>query len=186
MNVMINRYLNFWAGQFGTIRSAILVITFIGLIACEKRCYDTGEGLEIYLTEFPYTVRPGIDYRQVSFDTLLLQETPILRYNDLQKYDTLNHKLTLRISHDSLRLGDAGVYGRMFVVTLDREPVYCGFKWPVISSVGCPWVFIEEPYEELDQLQDNEIIISFNSMSEPDPRKDRQIIERLKLDHKID
>ena len=126
-----------------------------------------------------------MDYGTVDFDTILLLDTPILRYNDLKKYDTLTHKLTLGISHDSLKIGDASVYGRMFVVTIDQEPIYCGFKWPVISSIPCNWVYIEEPYEDLDNLNNNEIVISFSSEQYIDPRLDRRIVDRLKQDGKI-
>jgi hypothetical protein len=118
-------------------------------------------------------------------DTIKLAETPILRYNDLIFYDTTNYKVTLGISHDSLRIGDAGVYGRMFVVTVDRIPTFCGFKWPVISSVPCNWVYIEEPFEALDNLQDNEVVLSFSSGIYSDPRMDIRILKRLKHDGKL-
>jgi hypothetical protein len=100
-------------------------------------------------------------------------------------YDTVQHKLTLDISHDSLKIGVANVYGRMFVVTIDSEPVYCGFKWPVISSVPCSWVYIAEPYYELDSLNDKEIVISFSGQQQNDPRLDDRIVSRLKKDKKI-
>ena len=164
----------------------LLVVSFLILTSCERMRYDVGEGFEIYLTETPYAARYDIDYAKISFDTIALQSTPILRYSDLVKYDTLDHTLTLRISHDSLRIGEAGVYGRMFVVTIDRQPVYCGFKWSVNSSVGCQWVFIEEPYEVLDNLADNEIVISCCSTVNPDPRRNRRIMDRLKADRKIE
>jgi hypothetical protein len=166
---------------------AVSVIAGLLLLTCQKDdCHPIGEGFEIYLTTTPLSYNFQIDYGKVGFDTIELQAEPILRYDDLIKYDTLAHKLTLGISHDALKIGDAGVYGRMFVVTVDREPVYCGFKWPVISSVGSNWIFIEEPYEELDGLVDNEIVISSRSTIRPDPRLDRRIIDRLRMDGKID
>jgi hypothetical protein len=167
----------------------LTVLMCLIIASCEKnKCgkADIGEGFEIYLTVTLYSYRYQIDYNTIDFDTIELPDFPILRYNDLLKYDTLTHKLTLRIPHDSLQIGDAGVYGRMFVVTVDKEPIYCGFKWPVISSVSCNWVFIEEPYTELDGLSDNEIVISCSSNVVPDPRLDRRIIDRLKADGKID
>ena len=158
------------------------------IIACERsedKSYAMGEGFEIYLSETPYSHNLYMDYSMVDFDTIKLSDIPILRYNDLKKYDITTHKLTLGISHDSLKIGDAGVYGRMFVVTIDKNPIYCGFKWPVLSSVPCNWVFIEEPFEELDNLQDNELVISFSSEAYPDPRADVRIINRLSRDGKI-
>jgi hypothetical protein len=73
----------------------------------------------------------------------------------------------------------------MFAITIDKNPVYCGFKWPVISSVPCNWVYIEEPYSELDNLKDNELILSFSSESFSDPRNDKRIVDRLLQDGKI-
>jgi len=159
------------------------------VISCEKhndyKKFDIGKGFELYLTVTPYSSNLYKDYGSINFDTILLPDKPLLRYNDLIKYDTITHKLTLGISHDSLKIGDAGVYGRMFVATIDKKPIYCGFKWPVLSSVPCNWVFIEEPYQSLDNLNDNEIVISFNSGVYKDPRLDKRIVDRLKTDGKI-
>ncbi len=156
--------------------------------SCEKdnnSYYNIGEGIEIYRTQTPYYANLDQDYSQVDFDTILLENTPMLRYNHLLTYDTASHTLTLDISHDSLMIGDASLYGRMFVLTIDKEPVYCGFYWLLISSIPCPWVFIEEPYYELDGLADNEIRIQFNATRYSDPRLDSRLVERLKKDHKI-
>lgn len=159
------------------------------LMSCEKNNDqnnpEPGNGFEIYLTEKPYVDNLETDYSIVNFDTISLLEDPILRYVDLISYDTTIHKMTLGISHDSLKIGDAGVYGRMFVVTIDKEPIYCGFKWNVISSVPCNWVFIAEPYQELDNLNDKEIILSYSNEQSKDPRLDKKIIDRLKKDGKI-
>jgi hypothetical protein len=156
-------------------------------VACElQQNQNQGSGFEIYLTQIPYSHNLEKDYSKIDFDTIALMEKPILLYDDLISYDTVNHKLKINIPNDSLKIGDAGVYGRMFVVTMDGDPVYCGFKWPVISSVPCNWVFIEEPYYDLDHLEDNEIIISFSSRQYPDPRLDPRIVERLGQDRKID
>ena len=166
--------------------SALIILI---IISCKKHDddnkYDIGKGFEFYLTITPYSHNLFKDYSTVDFDTILLSDKPILRYNDLIKYDTITHKLTLGISHDSLKIGDAGVYGRMFVVTIDKKPIYCGFKWPVISSIPCNWVYIEQPYQALDNLNDNEIIISFVSEHYIDPRLDKRIVDRLKIDGKI-
>jgi len=166
----------------------ISVLICLLTIACEnseEKNYAIGEGFEIYLTETPYSHNLYMDYSTMDFDTIVLSDMPILRYNDLKKYDTTTHKLTLGISHDSLRIGDAGVYGRMFVVTIDKKPIFCGFKWPVISSVPCNWVYIEEPYENLDNLKGNELVMSFSSEVYPDPRTDKRLVNRLLQDGKI-
>lgn len=171
-------------------KTELIIAILISLltIACENsddKSFAIGEGFEIYLTVTPFSHNLYMDYSTVNFDTILLSDTPILRYNDLKKYDTITHKLTLGISHDALKIGDAGVYGKMFVVTIDKKPIYCGFKWPVISSIPCNWVYIEEPYANLDNLNDNEIVFSFVSEEYADPRLDKRIVDRLKADGKI-
>ena len=167
----------------------ILGIIMLSLISCSKNegitKVDIGHGVEIYLTATPMSCNLQLDYSTVDLDTILLSAVPMLRYNDLLKYDTITHQITLGITHDSLHIGNAGVYGRMFVVTVDKEPIYCGFNWSVYSSVGCNWVFIEEPFEELDHLPDNEIRISINSGAHNDPRLDRRIVDRLIDDGRI-
>jgi len=170
-----------------TILSTSILISVL-FLSCNKYDDDKmqiGKGFEIYLTANPYSHNLKKDYSSVNFDTILLSDTPILLYKDLKKYDTINHKLTLAISHDSLKIWDVGIYGRMFVVTIDKKPIYCGFKWPVISSIPCGWVFIEEPYEILDNLNDNEIVIGFVTKKHTDPRLDKRIIDRLESDGKI-
>jgi hypothetical protein len=166
-----------------------IALTMLLICSCEKhnetKNFAIGEGFELYLTVKPYIHNLYLDYSTVNFDTILLEDAPFLRYNDVLKYDTLSHKLTLGVNHDSLKIGEAGVYGRMFVATIDRKPIYCGFKWPVYSSVPCNWVFIEEPYQSLDHLNDNEIVISIRSGAANDPRLDRRIVNRLKADGKI-
>jgi hypothetical protein len=163
----------------------LAVSSSILILSCEKsdeKNFAIGEGFEIYLSVIPFSHNLYLDYNTVDFDTIQLSDTPILRYNDLKYYDTINHKLALRISHDSLRIGEAGVYGRMFVVTIDRIPIFCGFKWPVLSSVPCNWVYINEPYKDLYNLQGNELVLSFSSAIYSDPRTDIRIINRLKQD----
>jgi hypothetical protein len=171
------------------IQGIVFSVFLLILSSCLKNNDDSstasGNGFEIYMTVKPYQCNLNKDYSRINFDTISLSDTPILKYTDLKYYDTTTHKLTLSISHDLLKIGEAGVYGRMFVVTINKQPVYCGFKWPVISSIPCNWVYIEEPYTQLDGLNDNEIIISFSSRQYKDPRLDKRITDRLQADKKI-
>jgi len=169
-------------------KTKLIMTVLIGLliISCDNsNDIKIGNGLEIYLTKTAYISNLQKDYSSMNLDTVVLQDAPILKYKDISSYDTLTHKLTLAISHDSLKIGQASVYGRMFIVTIDKKPIYCGFKWPIISSIPCNWVFIEEPYDGLDNLKDNEIEISFQSKQYTDPRNDKRIIDRLKKDGKL-
>ena len=173
---------------------ALFVLIGLLIISCEKDNNGNSpntDGFEIYRTKTTYRHEINKDYSIVDLDTIVLEDTPIFRYRDLIKYDTSSHKLSIGISHDSLKFDNTSVYGSMFVVTLDKNPIYCGFYWLMISSVPCNWVYILEPYYELDSLEDNEIVIGFNYNSSywqkyPDPRLDTRIVDRLIEDGKIE
>ncbi|TLX75977.1 hypothetical protein E9993_07100 [Labilibacter sediminis] len=163
-----------------------IVTVLIFLTSCKKEVESyIHSGLEIYSTKIPY-YSWNFDYNSVNLDTVQLSEVPVLHYSDLIKYDTLTHKLTLAISHDSLQIDNVMELGEVFVLTLNKEPIYCGFRWPMnYSNPPPPWVFIEEPLP-FDKLQENEIVISYESTPAKDPRLDKRIIDRLKKDGKIE
>ena len=177
-----------------------LTIFVIGLLLiscdCNNNEVQLGAGFEIYKVDTTYIHRSRYDYSLLDLDTFALEEAPILRYEDLLKYDMGLHKLTSGISHDSLMITMSPSnpdhnFGSMFMVTLDAERIYCGWFVLSIWSNPCNWVHIEEPYYEFDSLEDNELVINFRYESErwhknPDPRLDPRIIERLKVDDKIE
>ena len=180
-------------------KANLIMVALIGLllISCEKdkNGNNSGAGFEIYKVDTIYHHYPNNDYSTLDLDTIALKDTPILRYEDLIKYDTGSHKLTIGISHDSLKIiwssNSDKNFGSMFMVTLDEEPIYCGWFVPGNWSNPCNWVHIIEPYYEFDSLEDNEVIISFRYESErwqksPDPRLDPRIVERLSADSKIE
>jgi hypothetical protein len=167
-------------------------------MSCEKDNNNNplpGAGFEIYKVDTTYIHISYYDYSLLDLDTFALEEAPILRYEDLLKYDTGHHKMTLGISHDSLTIkwsGNAYInFGSMFMVTLDEEPIYCGWFTSGQWSKACNWVHIKAPNYKFDSLEDNEVVISFRYESErwhkyPDPRLDPRIVERLARDGKIE
>ena len=174
----------------------ILVISIL-IISCDCNNDEVqpGAGFEIYRVDTTYLHHSSYDYSTLDLDTFEIRDTPILRYEDLIKYDTASHKLTIGISHDSIVItwssNSDQNFGSMFMVTLDTEPIYCGWFVPLGWSNPCNWVHINEPYYEFDSLEDNEVVISFQYESErwhknPDPRLDPRIVERLKADGKIE
>ena len=180
-------------------KTHLTLLLSIGLliISCDRNNDDMqlGAGFEIYKVDTTYFHYSNNDYSTLDLDTIALKDTPILRYEDLIKYDTCSHKLTIGISHDSLKItwssNSDQNFGSMFMVTLDSEPIYCGWFVPGFWSNPCNWVHIEEPIYEFDSLEDNEVVISFRYESErwqkyPDPRLDPRIVERLAKDGKIE
>ena len=110
-------------------KTNLIVSVLIGfmLMTCKKNDdsdAEIGKGFEIYQTLNAYPYNPYMDYSKLDFDTISLLDTPILRYSDIKQYDTISHKLSLGISHDFLKIGSVGVFGGMFVVTIDKKPIY--------------------------------------------------------------
>jgi hypothetical protein len=146
---------------------------------------EIGEGIEIYLTKSAKANDYNIDYDKLRLDTFTLQDIPVLKYGDIIKYNPSSHTMTLRFSSDNLEVDIRSVYGSMFIVTLDKKPIYCGFFWPLISSATCSHVFILENWPDPDGKFSKKIIFNFSNISSQDPRNDARIIERLKKDGKL-
>jgi len=158
------------------------LITFIQLSCSDESNLDSfdSKGFEIFLTKDQVSYNSSIDYSQINLDTIDLSSTPFLTMNDIESYDTINHIINLKKSRDNLDFPSSGVYGQMFVVLVDKKPIYCGFFWSIISSVPCNWIFIEEP-SELNGLTENQIQISagypnFSHFHGIDPRNNSKII----------
>lgn len=147
-----------------------------------------GEGLCIYPTEVEYT--SDLSYQNFDIESAPIMDHPIISYDDIISYDTTSHILNLTYSRDSLKrkIGQIGVYGEPFLVTLDLTKIYGGWFWTPISSITCHWVAIE-PDDLFDSLATNEIRIKLGYPTEDhfmgdDPRNNPQIMNRLVLDGK--
>ena len=174
------------------------LIALIGFLIISCECSDDdiqlGAGFEIFRVDTPYFHDIQKDYSTLNLDTLALEEVPLLRYDDIIVYDTGSHKLTLKISHDSLKIEELSFdepYSSMFMVTIDSDPIYCGWFWYGGFSRPVNWVYIDEPHYKYDSLENNEIDINFHYLCDywqknPDPRLDPRIVERLARDGKIE
>ena len=166
----------------------LLVLIGLAAVSCEKnsdvKSYPDGEGFEIYLPDSAYRYNAYTDYGNVDFDTILLQKTPAIRYNDVIKYDTLDHSITLGGFKNYSHIGEPG---HMFVVTMNKLPIYCGFFRPTGTSNGCSSAPIYG--ESILTPIHNKLYIDFDSASwaipQTDKRMDRRIIDRLMVDGKI-
>lgn len=172
---------------------AILIFTILFLTFCSKddeNDFKPGEGIEFYSAQYRFPYSYGINYDSIILDTINLQLNAFIYYNDIIRYDTLNHIIDLSFPYDSISFCNVGVYGQLFVVTLDSDPVYCGFLWSGYSSVPCHWVAMYEPIEELHDLQKNQIKISLGYPNGEhfhgnDPRNNKEIFRRLLKDGKV-
>lgn len=134
----------------------------------------------IYIARNPVRYNSNIDYDSIKLDTIKLLETPFLTSDQIESYDTSNHIINLKQSKFDLNYPPSGVYGQMFVVFANDEPVYCGFFWSIISSVPCNWIFIDDPRQQ-NGLTEKQIRISAGYPNSSffhgnDPRNDSRII----------
>jgi hypothetical protein len=149
-----------------------------------------GEGLCIYATKVGIT--SDLTYQAFNADTFPLIGEPIIAYDDIVTYDTINHIMELAYPRDSLKIeninGTSVLYGIPFIITLDSANMYGGWFWTSMSSIPCHWVVIE-PDDLFDSLFANEIRIKFGYPNQDhargeDPRNNSQIFERLVKDGK--
>lgn len=148
---------------------------------------ELGEGLCIYPTNVEYTSE---SYQNFDIESAPIIDDPVISYDDIISYDTTFHILKLTYSRDSLKvkIGQIGVYGKPFLVTLDSSRIYGGWFWIPMSSIPCHWVVIE-PECLFDSLETNEIRIKLGYPNEDhfkgeDPRNNSKIFDRLSEDGK--
>jgi hypothetical protein len=91
----------------------------------------------------------------------------------------------LNITNDKISLGQTGINGKMFIVTLDKNPVYCGFYWPVYSSAACNYVFLQFPLPADGMQPSNKINLTLTNTGVPDLKAHSGLMDRLKSDGKI-
>ena len=99
------------------------------------------EGFAIYLPQGDVSPQNMPDLNSVKLPT-----QPFIGMNDIVSYNPENYQLTL--TPDAINRIDAlqvGVYGKSFVVCVDRIPVYWGAFWTPISSVPFDGFAIEQP-----------------------------------------
>ena len=150
---------------------------------------SANEGLCIYATKVD--INSNLTYQNFDIEEADLIGEPLVSYNQIISYDTSSHIITLSYSQDSLKnkIGQIGVYGKPFIVTLDSQKIYGGWFWTPISSIPCHSVVIE-PDDVFDTLKTNEIRIKLgypdeNQFKGIDPRNNRVIIDRLIKDKKV-
>jgi hypothetical protein len=120
-------------------------------------------------------------------NSVKLPTQPFIGLNDIVSYNPENYQLTL--TPDAINRIDAlqvGVYGKSFVVCVDRIPVYWGAFWTPISSVPFDGFAIEQPLNN----QTNTVTIQLGYPSQSlytgsDPRNNTAIIDSFSQTGKL-
>ena len=167
-----------------------IIFTFYVLVLLLSGCetstqspkYAAGQGVEIYLAKYINSFNYTLDYTKINLDTIQLQENPLIPYNYIKTYNPQNHIVELNITVDNIKGFKPRVNGHMFVITVDKERIYCGFFRPSISSAMFNWIIIDEA---IDSKSKTLPIYFIHDEPEKDPRADDRIIARLSKDGKL-
>lgn len=134
----------------------ILALPLIGLVILVTGCTDFSQQKEnnaqinkeyaIYLLQ-ETSISKAL---AAELNQLLIESTPILKQNEIARYNWKNHELELFSDVISKRLqGKFGLAGRPFVVTVGDERIYIGWFYNPLSSYlpDCPIITLIPEYE---------------------------------------
>ena len=100
------------------------------------------EGFAVYLTKgeiAPSQMEP--------LSHVEIADEPIIGLNDIITYNSATHEIVLTDeAFQRIAALRPSVYGQSFVVCVDRNPIYWGAFWTVISSVPFSGITIEVPF----------------------------------------
>jgi hypothetical protein len=156
-------------------RLSILILVVIILIGYYITSLD--EGFAIYLTkgDTSPTYIPVLSHVE-------LTEQPIISISDITQYNAVTHEMTLTDNaFDRISNLEVPVTGKLFVVCVDKNPIYCGAFWTPVSSISFDGVTIWKPLNS----QDSKVIkleLGYPSpffYGEDDPRNSPEIMKSL-------
>ena len=174
--------------------------------------YAIGDGVEIYraLLDWQYITR----YTRVFTTGIVLDEKPLIRYNDIKKYYKFitsrgdrhialeTNRVIYKASGESSSIFGTAYFMPLdasdtgFVVTLNKSPIYFAYnrssQFPNVQERNLAFVRVLDR-DSLNKLMPNVIRIIWDSVyyplatprPEPDPRFDKRLLERLKKDGKL-
>jgi len=164
----------------------IILLSALILPSCEKQDIYPGDSLEIYLLKDYKTVQGSAEIIKSS---ITLENYPLVGYKDILGYDSANYefKISDTVARE-IRNMTMPLAGTAFAVAIDKEVIYSGYFWTVLSSISCDWMVILtsnisylDPGLKIDLGYPGEI----NDLNLRDPRNDYRIIRLLRDDNKL-
>ena len=122
--------------------SILLAILTISSAACNEPQAESQEGFAIYLT------RDDIHPAQMeALSHVNIANQPIVSIHDIITYDAQSHEIVLtNEAFERISQLEVPVSGKSFLVCVDKEPVYWGAFWTLISSISFDGVTIWKPF----------------------------------------
>jgi len=112
---------------------------------------------------------------------LELADKPIVSIEDVVSYTRDTHEIEL-VDEALERISklDVPVDGRVFVVCIDRDPIYWGAFWTPISSMAFDGVVIVKPSSPKTRVVQIQLgYPSANAFTGTDPRSSEEILQAL-------
>jgi hypothetical protein len=140
------------------------------------------EGFAIYLPEG--VTSPA---NMPALDAVKIPAQPLISQTDVVSYDATTYELTLTPAAFSRLVAlQVPVYGKPFVVCVDRNPVYAGAFWSPVSSVSFNDITIAQPLN--DQTDTVTIQLGYPAQSlftDADARNNTAIIDSFSQTGKL-
>jgi hypothetical protein len=143
----------------------------------------TGEGFAIYLTAQDIPIQ-----QMEALSHVELADTPLISAADIVSYNWNTHKITLsETGNEKLKSFEVPISGKVFLICVDKAPVYWGafynplssyfpFGKPIIYAFPMLWESLEIKWEAM----------SGDSETISDPRSDPRILESLRQWNKLE
>lgn len=164
-------------------RGTVCFLTIILICsACKKGNVQPGATVEIYLLKTVQTV-PG--KCQVDPSYTILQDTPIIRNQDIISYSTTDHKF--KLTDTSIQKLKALMGRTPFAVTVDRQVVYYAFYMPNYLSSSCD----QSITMDIDWTSGNQVYFrlgypgQLQGVAIEDNRNDARLLATLKSQGKL-
>jgi hypothetical protein len=109
----------------------------------------------------------------------------MVSYDEIIKYDTTH--FTFKLSNgasERINQLNLGATGPAFALIINKKVIFGGYFWAGYSSTSCDWIVMES------YGANNRFAISLGYPPHfelnPDPRKDKRIIDVLSIDNKLE
>ncbi|MFC1967859.1 hypothetical protein ACFLVX_00500 [Chloroflexota bacterium] len=141
-----------------------------------------GEGFAIYLPAQDISTS-----EMSSASQMVLENIPIVSMEDVVSYNGQTHEIMLAAeATERLLKLDVPVNGKVFVVCVDRQPVYWGAFWTPISSMSFDGVTIFKPTSPNVNTIKIELGYPSGSLfSGDDPRAESRVVKSLEQADKL-
>ncbi len=170
--------------RFSGILYAMLICIMLCPFIISGACSTPGpEGFAVYLTEgdIPLSKMPVLSHVD-------LAEQPVISTKDIVSYNVITHEILLTPeAFDRVSSLHVPTSGRSFMVCVDRQPIYWGAFWTLLSSQSFDGITIIKPLgsRDLKVIKIEPGYPSASYFNGEDPRNNLEVIRSLQQAGKL-